>query len=111
MHVEFPELTPEAKAAAVTGLGYSLDRVDSIFVSKFDRQYFAAFLKEALKQATERNFVFPTWELEAIAANLHSPLPPPPPPPPTLAQAQTADLNTPEGRATVSAFLATLEEP
>ena len=43
-------------------------------------------------------------ELEAIANNLHSP----PPLPTTLAQAREADLDTPEGKAAVRDFLATL---
>jgi hypothetical protein len=47
-------------------------------------------------------------KLFAIANNLHSP--PPPAPPPTLAEARAADLDTPEGKAAVRDFLATLVE-
>jgi hypothetical protein len=45
-------------------------------------------------------------KLFAIANNLYNP----PPTPPTLAEARAADLDTPEGRDTVTAFLATLGE-
>jgi hypothetical protein len=57
-----------------------------------------------MKQATDHDQHL--WdELQAIASNLHSP-----PPPPTLTQAREADLDTPEGRDVVRAFLATLGE-
>jgi len=59
-----------------------------------------------MEQATEHTRVLYVSNLQAIADNLHSP----PPPPPTLAEARAADLDTAEGRATVSAFLATLGE-
>jgi hypothetical protein len=51
--------------------------------------------------------VQPWDDIDAIANNLHNP-----PPPPTLAKARTADLDTPAGKATFIAFLATLgDEP
>jgi hypothetical protein len=105
-HVEFPELTPEAKEclfAAYTAVapwheGFKEDW------SKANRKAFAALLREAMKQAL-RPVSSTLWrELNAIADNLHSP----PPPFPTLAQARAADLETQEGIETVRAFLATL---
>ena len=100
MHVEFPKLTPEAEAA----FNAALPSIDSICV--FDwRRALSAFLRETLKQATERNHIFPAWEILAIANNLHALPPPPPPPPPTLAEAYAADLDTPEGKAKVRVFL------
>ena len=109
-HEEFPKLTPEARAAAVISLGYSIDRVDSVEVHRRYRRQLAAFLREAMKQAHAANSdsMWRAWGvLEAIAASLHNP----PPPPPTLAQARDAaefDLDTPAGKATVRAFLANL---
>ena len=100
-HEEFPYLTNEAIAAYRTAFPNAVDP----FVDHDNRRYLSAFLREAMKQATEGNCSF-LLELKDIANNLHSP----PPPPPTLAQARGADLNTPEGKATVSAFLATLGE-
>ena len=93
---EFPELTPEAQAAYRAGcLAGSFSATPP---TKEDRRYLSAFLREAMKQAYD-------WdELEAIANNLHSP----PPLPTTLAQAREADLDTPEGKAAVRDFLATL---
>ena len=98
---EFPELTPQAQAATRAGrLAASFPETPP---TKEVRRYLSAFLLEAMNQTDD-------WEeLEAIANNLHSP-PPPPPPPPTLAQARAADLDTPKGKAAVSAFLATLVE-
>ena len=107
-HVEFPELTPEARAACEAAYkaafpwhdGYKEEWTES------NRKGQAAFLLEAMKQATDSAGDLWKARLKAIAANLHSP----PPPPPTLAQAREADLGTPEGRATVCAFLAALGE-
>ena len=63
-------------------------------------------LREAMKRC-ERRYGAPPWDnLMAIADSLHIP----PPPPPTLAQAREADLDTPEGKAAVRDFLATLVE-
>jgi hypothetical protein len=93
---EFPELTPQAHAALCRA-NHCLD------VSKpgWNRRYLSAFLLEAMNQADD-------WEeLEAIANNLHSPLPPPPP---TLAQAREANLLSQEGRDVVCAFLMSLGE-
>ena len=111
-HVEFPELMPEVKkaldaaykAAFPWHAGYKEKWTES------NRKGQAAFLREATKQARRACLNGQCAnihdELEAIAANLHSP----PPPPPTLAQAREADLLTPEGRDVVCAFLATLGE-
>ena len=126
-HFEFPELTPEAnkllaaayKAAFPWHDGYNKNPSGSY------RRGQAAFLREAMKQAlasavNQRDVpwnadqrlnalieVRQAWDLlEKIADNFHSP----PPPPPTLAQAQEADLDTPEGKAVVRDFLATLGE-
>jgi hypothetical protein len=105
-HVEFPELTLEAQAAFKAGCVAAAFPDGPIGIH--DRRYLAAFLREAMKQATDHDLGL--WdELQAIADDLHSP-PPPPPPPPTLAQARAADLDTPEGKAVVRDFLATLGE-
>ena len=109
-HEEFPELTPEARAAFDRGY-----ETNGLFVShpgKADRVRFAAFLREAVKQAHAQG-----WEigaafrsngfLMAIADNLHSP----PPPAPTLAQAREAARQLGGANAeVVHAFLATLGE-
>ena len=102
-HVEFPALTPEAERA----LREARCHLD---LSKpgWHRCYLAAFPREVIKGAWDND---KSWdksldELEAIADNLHSL----PPPPPTLAQARAADLDTPEGKAVVRNFLATLGE-
>jgi hypothetical protein len=103
-HEEFPELTPKAKAAwnaACIAGNLSL----SGYGHMSTRRFFAAFLREAMKQA-RRGYGETLWdELNAIADNLHSP-----PPPPTLAEAREADLDTPAGRDVVRDFLATLGE-
>ena len=91
-HIEFPELSAKAKMAVETAYNAALSP-DSL---ENDRRRFAAFLREAIKQATVQDCIVVVSDLEAIAANLHAP----PPPPPTLAQAQKADLRTPEGQAT-----------
>lgn len=99
-HEEFPELTPEARAACDAAcIAWQVGKFNAY---PADRRAFAAFLREAIKQARRRRSLFS--ELEEIADSLHSP------PPPTLAQARAADLNTPEGRDAVRAFLATLGE-
>jgi hypothetical protein len=102
-HVEFPELTPEALAPFKAGCAAAPFPAGPIGLHY--RRYLAAFLREAMKQATDHDQGL--WdELQAIASNLHSP----PPPPPTLAQAWEANLDTAEGKALVHAFLATLRE-
>ena len=110
-HEEFPALTPEAKEslAAAYKVGFMLH--DNDFTER-NRKVQAAFLREAMEQAfasafSKRGFVGCWGLLGKIADNLHSP---PPPPPPTLAQAREANLDTPEGRDAVRAFLATLGE-
>jgi hypothetical protein len=112
-HVEFPELTPAAKKSLVAGYKAAFPWHDGHKKdwSERNRKGQAAFLREAMKQTRKvydlRPLSIVWWEaLEAIADNLHSP----PPPPPTLAQARAADLDTPEGKAAVRAFLATLGE-
>jgi hypothetical protein len=99
---EFPELTPEARASV--DAGYKAGPLDSF---RGDRRRFAAFLREAMRQAHP---VAPggRWgHLEAIANNLHSP----PPPPPTLAQAREAARQLGGANAeVVHAFLAALGE-
>jgi hypothetical protein len=105
-HDEFPELTQQTQAAYRAGC--RAGQFSPTPLTSFDRRYLAAFLREAMKQATDH--VPNGWEtaflwddLQAIASNLHSL-----PTLPTLAQAQAADLDTPEGRDVVRAFLATL---
>ncbi|GDX73626.1 hypothetical protein LBMAG40_02830 [Cyanobium sp.] len=104
-HEEFPELTPEAKAAwnaACIAGNVSLCSYSHIST----RRFFAAFLREAMKQAHDHyGFDAQIVVLKAIANNLHNP-----PLPPSLAQARAADLDTPEGKAVVRDFLATLGE-
>jgi hypothetical protein len=120
-HVEFPELTPKARAAHDAAINAIQSITVTISPNDFCRAL-AAFLQEALVQAelplTKRwsdvsQIGKLRWshgshidKLFAIADNLHSP----PPPAPTLAEAQAADLDTQEGIETVRAFLATLEE-
>ena len=97
-HEEFPYLTDQALAAYRAAFPKEVDP----FVNLCNRRKLSAFLLEAINQATATSQY--RWEmLQTIAHNLHCP-------PPTLAQAREADLNTPEGKATVSAFLATLRE-
>jgi hypothetical protein len=110
-HQEFPELTPEALAAfeaAYKAYPPGRDARKEGWV-EHNRKGLAAFLREAINQAQRSaigNYAIISALLRGIADNLHSP----PPPPPTLAQAQAADLDTPEGRDVVHAFLATLGE-
>jgi len=108
-HEEFPELTQQAQAAYRAGC--RAGPFSPTPLTKTDRRYLAAFLREALGQAGVSSAF--TWsdgsiigKLFAIADNLHSP----PPPPPTLAQARAADLSTPAGRDVVRDFLASLGE-
>ncbi len=107
-HEEFPELTQEAKAAwdaaCIAG-----NVSPSTYGLHSTRRFFAAFLREAMKQADKDYGKLPWDRLEAIADNLYSPLPPPPPPP-TLAQAREADLDTAAGKDVVRDFLAALGE-
>ena len=102
---EFPELTPEARAAHDAAI--SAIRNGNATISCADlRRALAASLREAMKQAG-KGYTETWWnDLDAIANNLHSL----PPPPPTLDQAQAADMNTPAGRDVVRGFLATLGE-
>ncbi len=104
-HEEFPELTQQAQAAyrAACRAGAFSPPPQLTIVT---RRYFAAFLREAIVQATEHECILCVNNLLAIADNLHSP----PPPPPTLAQARAADLSTPAGRDVVRDFLATFGE-
>jgi hypothetical protein len=103
-HQEFPGLTPEAKAAF--NAGCSAAHFPAGPIGLHDRRYLAAFLREAIEQATENYCIVNCTKLRAIADNLHSP----PPPPPTLAEARAADLDSPAGKAVVRGFLASLSE-
>ena len=98
-------MTPGARAAYKAAIGAI--RSDEATISPNDlRRALAAFQRRAMNQY-RLGYGTPLWnELEAIAASLHNP----PPPPPTLAEAREADLYTPEGRATVSDFLASMGE-
>ena len=104
-HEEFPTMTPAAVVAYNAAVNAA--QQSDIISSTFDfRRALAAFQREAMKQAhaAKSDSMWQAWGvLEAIAASLHNP-----PPPPTLAEAREADLHTPEGQATVSAFLANL---
>ena len=109
-HEESPELTQQAQAAYRAGcLSASFSATPP---ANTDRRYLSAFLRQVIKGAgiwrvsDEFPRVIVVEDLEAIAANLHSP----PPPPPTLAEAREADLSTPAGRDVVRDFLATLGE-
>ena len=105
-HEEFPELADESKAALKAA--HETHIVNVLYDNVHARRYCAALLREAMKQtrcATSPGGWPAKWgQLEAIATNLHSP----PPPPPTLAQAQEANLLSPEGRDVVCAFLMSL---
>ena len=112
-HKEFPELTPEARAACEAGYKAAFPWHDGHKEewTESNRKGKAAFLLEALNQAgfspNHRWIDGPMiGKVFAIAYNLHSP----PPPPPTLAQAREANLLSPEGRDLVCAFLLTLGE-
>ena len=123
-HEEFPGFTPETQAAFDAAL-HAITIVSTI--SNFDlRRAFAAFLREAMKQAGKGYRDTWWYELNAIANNLHFGKQydeegrltgywirknhNPPPPPPTLAKARAADLDTPAGRDVVRNFLASLGE-
>ena len=109
-HEEFPELTPETLAALAAGNEANGLLVSS--VGKGDRVRFAAFLREAMRQAGLTTTCIVQCDstlgrLIAIADNLHSP----PPPLPTLAQAREAARQLGGGNAAiVHAYLATLGE-
>jgi len=105
-HVEFPELSVEARSA----LGAALEAagLHESSIGGFDRRQMAAFLREAMRQAQSVGVGGSSWqELQAIADNLHSP----PPPPPTLAEAREAarQLAGPSAEV-VHAFLFSLLE-
>jgi hypothetical protein len=107
-HVEYPELSAEAKSAVEAGL-WAIDFPKDICYLN-DRKRMAAFLREAMRQAQSVGVGGSSWqELQAIADNLHSP--PPPPPPPTLAEAREAarQLAGPSAEV-VHAFLFSLLE-
>jgi hypothetical protein len=102
-NLEFPELTPETRAAYQAGCLAAPFSVTAPTLT--DRRYLAAFLREAIRQVRRRSALFS--ELEEIADSLHAP----PPPPPTLAQAREAARQLGgEDAAIVHAFLATLGE-
>jgi hypothetical protein len=105
-HVEYPELSAEAKSAVDAGV-YVLGFPGGTYY-RHDRRQMAAFLREAMRQAQSVGVGGSPWqELQAIADNLHSP----PPPPPTLAQAREAarQLAGPSAEV-VHAFLFSLLE-
>ena len=104
-HEEFPDLTLKARAAYYAAIDAIRNGEATISIRDF-RRALAAFQREAIRQARRPDRHLVWGDLEAIAANLHNPLPPPP----TLAQAREADLSTPEGQTTVNAFLASLGE-
>jgi len=82
-HVEYPELSAEARSAVEAGL--EAIGFDKSLIGGFDRKQMAAFLRAVLKIAAgSPDRSWPT--MVALADNLHSP----PPPPPTLAQAREA---------------------
>jgi hypothetical protein len=103
-HVEFPALTPEASAAVDAGYGAAW----VVMANNRNRVLFAAFLREAMRQALPAGSTAIYWlKLKAIADNLHNP----PPPPPTLAQAREAARQLAGADAEiVHAFLASLGE-
>jgi hypothetical protein len=106
--VEYPELSAEARSAVEAGLCAIGLLKESVYWTV--RKEMAAFLREAMKQASYRphDRGLSTWQaLAAIADNLHSP----PPPPPTLAEAREAarQLAGPSAEV-VHAFLFSLLE-
>jgi len=108
-HEEFPDLRPEIEAAMRAAAGPTAAII--VTFGSRERRRYAAFLREAMRQAS--TFNGHTMDLEGawvrlmvFASNLHSP----PPPTPTLAEARGADLETPEGRDVVCELLASLEE-
>jgi hypothetical protein len=104
-HQEFPIMAPGARAAHDAAINAIQNGNATISCADL-RRALASSLREAMRQA-EKGYGASPWDrLEDIAGNLHSP----PPAPPTLAQAREADMDTPAGKATVTAFLATLGE-
>jgi hypothetical protein len=102
-HEVFPALTPEAERAL-----HEADRHLDPSQPGWHRRYLAAFMHEAMDQSQStaiKGFLI-EYKMRAIANSLWSP----PPLPPTLAEARAADLDTPEGKAVVRGFLATLGE-
>ena len=108
-HQEFPELTPEARAALEVAYKAAFPWHDGHKEewTESNRKGQAAFLLEAMRQAELAASANAWAELIAIAASLHNP----PPPPPTLAEAREAarQLAGPSAEI-VHAFLATLGE-
>ena len=105
-HVEYPELSTEARSAVGAGLWAVAFPMNTYYLH--DRKQMAAFLREAMRQAQSVCVGGSAWqELQAIADNLHSP----PPPPPTLAEAREAarQLAGPSAEV-VHAFLFSLLE-
>ena len=103
-HVEYPELSTEARSAV--GAGLEAAGFDEAPITFSDRKQMAAFLRAVLKIAAgSPDRSWPT--MVALADNLHSP----PPPPPTLAQAREAarQLAGPSAEV-VHAFLFSLGE-
>ena len=103
-HVEYPELSPEARSAIEAGLLAAEYPVTPVLCS--ERKQMAAFLRAVLKIAAgSPDRSWPT--MVALADNLHSP----PPPPPTLAEAREAarQLAGPSAEV-VHAFLFSLGE-
>jgi hypothetical protein len=103
-HVEYPELSVEARSAV--GAGLEAIGFDQAHIAFADRKQMAAFLRAVLKIAAgSPDRSWPT--MVALADNLHSP----PPPPPTLAQAREAarQLAGPSAEV-VHAFLFSLLE-
>jgi hypothetical protein len=109
-HEEFPELTPEARAAHDAAL-LACQGPDALISPNDLRRALSAFLLEAMKQANPnrdpvKNLTLGP-KLHNIADNLHAP----PPTEPTLAQAREAARQLGgENAAVVRAFLATLGE-
>jgi len=105
-HEEFPLMTPNARAAHDAAINAIQNGEATISCGDL-RRALAAFLREAMAQASFRFDTRPSQELQAIANNLHCP----PPPPPTLAQAREAARQLGgENAEIVHAFLASLRE-
>jgi hypothetical protein len=103
-HVEYPELSPEARSAV--GAGLEAIGFDQASIAFADRKQMAAFLRAVLTYT--EGYPDRSWPtMLALAYNLHSP----PPPPPTLAQAREAarQLAGPSAEV-VHAFLFSLGE-
>ena len=105
-HQEFPDFTPETKAAFNAALKAITSTTATLSVADF-RRALAASLLEAMRQSDPVALGGRWGHLEAIANNLHSP----PPTPPTLAQAREAARQLAGADAEiVHAFLASLGE-